>query len=78
MPSLVEMLVLPTLNFIMQGIVFFSKFLCGSLPLAASILQAFGLFLKFFEFQDVDHSTLFLGVLCHVYCVASLRFVAKV
>ena len=34
----IDMLVLPTSNFITQGTVFFSNFLCGSLPLAASIL----------------------------------------
>ena len=45
-----EMLVLPTLNFIMQGMVFFGKFLCSSLPLAASILYAFVLSLEFLNF----------------------------
>lgn len=34
----IDMLVLPTSNFITQGTVFFINFLCGSLPLAASIL----------------------------------------
>ena len=62
------MLVLLTMNFIMQGIVFFSKFLCGSLLLAEHPSSVRSL-PEVFEFQEVDHSTLSLGVFCHVYSV---------